>query len=159
MTAKVGYLGLLDGVKKETPPIKRTRTKSFALTYDLEKPMLYSHAEVTICGKTIATNRAIWDTGATISALSKRMEEKVGALPDEEGIMHGATGNSDSNIYCATVELPGGIVFRDVDMWGIGLPGLDVDVVIGMDIISRGKLVVETVGGVPMFSFSVEQED
>jgi hypothetical protein len=51
--------------------------------------------------------------------------------------------------------LPGGITFHNVEVWDVDLSDHGTDVIIGMDIISRGKLVVETVDGIPMFSFSV----
>lgn len=54
-------------------------------------------------------------------------------------------------------RLPGGIIFHDVEVWDVDLAFHGADVVIGMDIISQGRLVVETVHGIPMFSFEIEQ--
>ena len=156
---KIGYTGLLNGIKKDSDQqkVERNRIKSFSLSYDLEKPLLYSYAKITIDGRSIATDRAIWDTGATITAISRKISEQFDSDPNESGTSISATDHSDSDIYLATVELPGGIIFRDVDVWDIGLPDYAADVIIGMDIISQGKLIVETVNGVPTFSFSIEQ--
>lgn len=156
---KIGYMGILDGTKKNiSDSVKMERTcKSFTLLYDPKKPILYSYAKITIGDQTIATDKAMWDTGATITVISHAIAEKIEVEPDETGTSISATDRSDSDIYLATVELPGGIIFRDVEMWDVDLSDHGAEVVIGMDIISRGRLVVETVNGIPMFSFSIEQ--
>lgn len=94
--------------------------------------------------------------GATITAISSAVSRQFGVLPIEEGTAISATDCSESNIYLATIELPGGIVLHDVEVWDVSLDSYAAEVVIGMDIISRGRLVVENVRGVPTFSFSIE---
>lgn len=156
---RIGYTGILNGIKKDSDQQKTasSRLKSFSLSYDLDKPLLYSYAKITIGDRTITTDRAIWDTGATITAISHKVSKQFDSVPSESGTSISATDCSDSDIYLATVELPGGIVFYNVDVWDIGLPDYAADVIIGMDIISQGTLIIETVNGVPMFSFSIEQ--
>lgn len=63
----------------------------------------------------------MWDTGATITAISHSMAEKADAVPADSGTSFSATDRKDSDIYLATVELPGGIVFHDVEVWDIDL--------------------------------------
>lgn len=149
---KTGHIGILDGVKKHHP-----EKKSFTLLYDKEKPVLYSYAKIVIGDKIIATDKAMWDTGATITAISHSAAEKLDTAPSDTGTSISATDKNDSDIYLATLELPGGIVFHDVEVWDVDLSDHGAEVVIGMDIISKGRLVVETVNGIPMFSFSIEQ--
>lgn len=151
-TKKEGYIGILDGVKKFRP-----EKKSFTLLYDKEKPVLYSYAKVVIGDKVFATDKAMWDTGATITAISHSSAKKLDAIPSESGTTVSATDKNDSDIYLATLELPGGIVFHDIEVWDVDLSDHGAEIVIGMDIISQGRLVVETVNGIPMFSFMIEQ--
>ncbi len=153
MRKKVGYCSLLtkDSVTK---PKQR---KTFTLSYDLNKPLLYSMAKITVNGKTLSTDRAIWDTGATITAFSNKIAEFLGASASESGVSISASNKGESNIYHATIELPGGIVFKDVEIWGMSLSDYAADVIIGMDIISQGKLVVEIQNGIPTFSFTIVQ--
>lgn len=156
---KVGYTGLLNGIKRvsdHSPSEKDTR-KSFTLLYDPDKPILYSYAKITIGDRTIATDKAMWDTGATITVISHSTAKQFDAAPDDIGTSISATDRLDSDIYLATIELPGGIIFHDIEVWDVDLSDHGAEVIIGMDIISRGRLVVETVNGVPMFSFSIEQ--
>ena len=153
---RFGYVGIIDGMKSNIKTPEK-RQKSFILSYGTEKPLLYSNAKITIGNKTIETNKAIWDTGATITAISSAVSKQIGAEPVESGTTISATDRSDSNIYLATIELPGDIVLHNVEVWDISLDDYAAEVVIGMDIISKGRLVVETVNGIPMFSFSIEQ--
>ena len=155
---KIGYVGTLRGVKNgEIETGSSNRKKSFSLSYNPEKPILYSYARIIIGDKSIATDKAIWDTGATMTFVSHDMAERFDATPDDFGTSISATDRNDADIYLATVELPGGIVFSDVEVWDIDLSDHGAEVVIGMDIISRGRLVVDTVDGTPMFSFSVDE--
>lgn len=152
---RFGYVGIIDGMKSNIKTPEK-RQKSFILSYGTEKPLLYSNAKITIGNKTIETNKAIWDTGATITAISSAVSKRIGAMPVESGTTISATDRSDSNIYLATIELPGDIVLHNVEVWDISLDDYAAEVIIGMDIISRGRLIVETVNGVPTFSFSIE---
>lgn len=149
---KKGYIGVLNGIKK--PLLEK---KTFTLLYDKEKPILYSYAKITIGDTVIATDKAMWDTGATITVISHAMALKVDAAPNDSGTSISATDRNDADIYLATVELPGGIIFHDVEVWDVDLADHGAEVIIGMDIISQGRLVVETVNGIPMFSFEIEQ--
>lgn len=149
---KTGYIGILDGIKKQ-----RQEKKTFTLLYDKEKPVLYSYAKILIGDRVIATDKAMWDTGATITAISHSAAKNLDTTPSDTGTSISATDRSDSDIYLATLELPGGIVFHDVEVWDVDLSDHGAEVVIGMDIISRGRFIVETVNGIPMFSFSIEQ--
>lgn len=149
---RIGYVGMFGGIKRV--PKKK---KSFKLLYDKEKPVLYSYAKITIGDKVFATDKAMWDTGATITIATHRIAKEFDADPVDTGTSISATDRSDSDIYLATLELPGGIVFENVEVWDIDLEVHNADIVIGMDIISQGRLVVETVNGIPMFSFEIEQ--
>lgn len=155
---KIGYMGILDGIKKDSCNSEKKSTyKSFSLSYSVDKPILYSYAKITIGDHSIVTDKAMWDTGATITVISHAVAERFNTQPHETGTSISATDCSDSDIYLATVELPGGIVFHNVEVWDVDLSDHGAEVIIGMDIISRGKLVVETVDGVPMFTFGIEQ--
>ena len=66
---RFGYIGIMDGIKRNVKAAEKSQ-KTFILSYNAEKPLLYSNAKITIGNKTIETNKAIWDTGATITAIS-----------------------------------------------------------------------------------------
>jgi len=156
---KKGYLGYLSGTKDGRKAKEETlpTIKGFKLSYDKEHPCLYSAVKITVGDKVIVADKALWDTGATMTCIQHSMTKKLEGKPKESGSSISATDRRDSDIYLGTVELPGGIVFHDIGIWDIALEDLEAEVIIGMDIISRGRLVVETVDGMPMFSFTAEQ--
>lgn len=147
---KTGYLGTLEGIKNK-------KEKSFTLHYDRDDPKLYSRATITVGDKVISTDKALWDTGATMICIQHYRAKCLKDEPKETGTSVSATDRRDSDIYLGTVELPGGIIFYGVDIWDIDLANLEAEVIIGMDIISKGRLVVDTVDGIPAFSFTVMQ--
>lgn len=149
---KQGYIGIIDGNKKNSKGKKK-----FRLLYDKEKPILYSYAKITIGDKVFATDKAVWDTGATITIATHAIAKEFDTKPADTGTSISTTDRRNSDIYLATLELPGGITFENVEVWDIDLEVHNADIVIGMDIISQGRLVVEAVNGIPMFSFEIEQ--
>lgn len=156
---RFGYLGTLEGIKKmpQSTTAQNSKCKSFSLSYDNDDLKLYSHAKITIGSRTIFTDKAMWDTGATITAISHKTANRFDVLPDDSGTSISASGVSDADIYIATIELPGGIVFENIEVWDVDLSDHGAEIIIGMNIISQGRLVVENINGVPMFSFSIEK--
>lgn len=145
---KTGHLGIIDG--KRTAP----KTNTFSLAYDSEQLKLLSPAKIEVGNKTILTDKAVWDTGANITMVSEKVTGKLSGDPVEEADTHGIGGTDKTRIYMGNVEFPGGIIFDDVTIWIQDLRDLDFEVIIGMDVISRGRLVVEERKGIPTFSFS-----
>ena len=156
LSGKIGTIGLF---APDVPcrPVIQKRSKTFTLSYDTSKPLLYCSAKITIDGKTISTDRAIWDTGATVTAFSDRLRSQFGSSPAETGTAIGAISSDSSDIFLATLELPGDIIFHNVEVWCFSLSAFAADLIIGMDVISQGKLVVETRDNIPTFSFTVVQ--
>ena len=157
MSNKAGMLGILDGYK--THQYNQKIQKSFRLSYDQDELKLFSKAKITSSDKIYETDRAIWDTGASITAISHAGARKLAAAPSERGTTISATDLCTSDIYLATVELPGGIVFKDIELWDVDLSDAQYDVVIGMDIISRGDLHVISSTGSHAFYFETDQDD
>lgn len=85
--------------------------------------------------------RAIWDTGATHSLISKKIIDELGLKAIEIGNQHTAGGVSETSFHNIDIALPTGIVFPALE---VSLNGdiFDFDVIIGMDIISQGDFAV-----------------
>lgn len=85
---------------------------------------------------------AIWDTGATSTAITKKVAHECGLVPTGQCQL-GTAGNTieNANTYIVSVLLPN----------GFGIPSLtvievsdikDADILIGMDIITFGDFVI-----------------
>ncbi len=105
--------------------------------------------------------QCLWDTGATISVVTKRVATDLG-LATEALIPIQAAGGllDDVPQHYVDVQLPGGM--RIPGRAVAQLPLADHDVIIGMDIISQGDFAVSNFNGKTTFTFrmpSVEEFD
>lgn len=94
---------------------------------------------------------AIWDTGATHSVITQKVVETCGLSPIGMAKVHGYNSISDSEVFLVNIILPNKVGFHNirVTLGKLTLP----DVLIGMDILTRGDLALSNVGGNTVFSF------
>ncbi len=95
---------------------------------------------------------AIWDTGATGSVITKRVADECGLKPYSMIKCHTASGIMTTPVYYVDMILPNDIVAAFIPV-SEGLLSPDIDVLIGMDIISHGDFAVTNKDGETMFSF------
>ncbi|MFC1580010.1 retropepsin-like aspartic protease [Thermodesulfobacteriota bacterium] len=105
--------------------------------------------------------KAIWDTGATHSVISRKVIDECGLLPIGMARVHTASDTVDSEVFLVNIALPGNVM----------LPGIRVtegvifghcEVLIGMDIINQGDFAFTNKDGKSTFSFrlpSLEEID
>lgn len=103
---------------------------------------------------------AIWDTGAEMSSISQKVALDLGLAPVGRAKNYTAGGEIEVSIYVVNIILPMGInvVMVPVTCNDLG----DVDMLIGMDIISQGDFAVTNTDGKTTLSFripSVEKID
>lgn len=97
------------------------------------------------------TFTALWDTGATVSVISQQVVDACGLKPIAPVEVHGVHGPSMTSAYLVNLWLPSNVLF----------PGLlvtlgvlkDADVLIGMDIITKGDFAVTNFEGRTTFTF------
>jgi hypothetical protein len=94
---------------------------------------------------------AVWDTGSTKSMISYRLAERLGLIPVETTIGSTIAGNCPAFVYRVNIIVPGCAEFPDFRVMGGVLP--EMDVLIGMDVITMGDFSISTVGGITKFSF------
>lgn len=97
---------------------------------------------------------AIWDTGASASAISQKVVDACGLAPTGMTMVQTAAGLEPAETYLINVALPNGVGFAILQVTKAKL-GDDNDVLIGMDIISQGDFTVTNKGGNTIFSFRV----
>ena len=100
---------------------------------------------------------AVWDTGATRSVITQTVVKTCGLVPiGTTTISHAQGTTEDVEVFLVNIALPN----------RVGIPGLRVsrgvlsvaDVLIGMDIISRGDFAVTNRGGKTKFSFRIPSQ-
>jgi len=96
---------------------------------------------------------ALWDTGATGSVISKNVVQKLGLKATGKAIVYHANGKSSVDVYSVNVLLPNNVGFYALKVTEGVLN--DIDVLIGMDIISMGDFAITSAHGRTKFSFQI----
>jgi len=95
---------------------------------------------------------SVWDTGATNSAISSNVVRELGLTPYGYEIVYHAGGMSIVDTYLINVIIPNNIIFISLLVTEMLI---DVDVLIGMDIISTGDFTITVPQGKTKFSFQI----
>lgn len=99
---------------------------------------------------------ALWDTGATGTVISKRVAQELGIQPiGVRKVFTASSGNTGihTNEYMINVYLPNNVGIAFVHATEGALNGFDV--LVGMDIISKGDLAITHKNGKTTFSFQM----
>lgn len=96
--------------------------------------------------------KAIWDTGASGTVITLKAVTSTGLKPIGMTMTRGVHGEKMANVYLASLRLPNNVVFHSLRVTEGDL-GPDVDVLIGMDVISMGDFAVTNHEGKTTFSF------
>lgn len=100
---------------------------------------------------TACSGAAIWDTGATGSVITQHIVDSCGLKPVGMTMVSGVHSAERSPVYLVNIELPN-VGFADISVTLGKLPK-GTDVLIGMDIITRGDMAITNHGGHTYFTF------
>ena len=99
--------------------------------------------------------QALWDTGATQSAITRNVVGPCDLMHTTFRDVHHAGGLARNvPVYLVNIGLPNRVQFAGVEVTEMSLPE-GIDVVIGMDIITRGDFAVTNLDGKTTFSFRI----
>lgn len=97
--------------------------------------------------------KALWDTGATKSVITKGTADALGLTPVGTGMVNHAGGSAQCNQYIVNIILPNRVGFPGVMVSECVNTVGDFGVIIGMDIITKGDLAITNVGKQTIVSF------
>ena len=129
------------------------------MTADGTPNVLLSDCTVGPAGSDEATHRsfrAIWDTGATRSAITQEVVEQCGLKPSgKRRVEHaGVAEEADvADVYAVDVGLPNRVLVKSIEASRLSFVGGDV--LIGMDIINTGDFAITHPGGRCKFTFQI----
>ncbi len=102
----------------------------------------------------IVAFHAIWDTGASNTAIASSVTEKLNISPVSYTRVSTGGGEVHAPVYLLNIVLPNNVIIPNVKV--TALKGIsNCDVLIGMDIISLGDFALTHVGGKACFSFRI----
>lgn len=101
--------------------------------------------------------KAIWDTGSFNCVINESVAEKLGIKPLRLDHGYTMTSKTKCNVYVLNLHLPNGVIIP-IEVDGVTPdPGsksfLNYDLVIGLVIMTKGIVKVETINGKTTFHF------
>lgn len=98
--------------------------------------------------------RGIWDTGASTTVITKKVVDGCNLKPIGMTKVKTARGEFTTYVYLVNLVLPSKVGFPNITV-AEGELGNDIDVLIGMDIISKGDFAVTNKDNKTVVSFRV----
>jgi uncharacterized protein YchJ len=96
--------------------------------------------------------KAIWDTGATGSVITEKIVKELDLMPTGMTKVSTASGERDVNTYIVSIWLPNNVVVCNVKVTE-GIIHGEYEVLIGMDIITKGDFAITNYDGKTVFTF------
>jgi len=96
--------------------------------------------------------KALWDTGAMLSAISEEIKEKLGLKHHDRKIINSVNEVKEVDVVKVSIRIPDLKEVNDFPMLVLKLIK-DADILIGMDIIQRGDFSISNGGGKTLFTF------
>ena len=115
---------------------------------------LESYVAVGGEGSMMAVN-ALWDTGSTESLISENIVKMIDPILKSKAKYVTKDTVIESETYAVSLSLSEEITFRDVLVKKADLSEKNVDIIIGMDIISRGDLEIRNYNNLIEFAFRI----
>ena len=99
--------------------------------------------------------KALWDTGAVYSVISRQFAKKLGLTSFDSGRAYTAQGSYDTSVYLLDILLPNKMIVQDLRVSDGEFQ--DFDFLLGMDVISLGDFTV-TNKDATRFAFRIPSE-
>jgi len=96
---------------------------------------------------------ALWDTGASMSAITPEIRDKLKASPVDRKEIAGVHSTEFVDIVFITVALPNNVIKKNIRAAVCSIPS-DIGMILGMDIISLGDFALSNSNNETLFSFS-----
>lgn len=127
----------------------------------------YNKVEDRLLNKIVLSSNSIldqalaqWDTGATNTCISEETALKYKLKPISIAQSRTPSGMLTAPVYLIDIILNNELRFKDWKVIGSKIGSQGIDVLIGMDIISKGDFAVSNYNGKTQFSFRIpSQED
>ncbi len=130
-------------------------TLDFTVIYDDFQGRIITDEKIIVGGKEIPV-RAGWDTGSTYSCISKEFIEKYGLIPIGNDQLHSAYGTNNSGVYDIDILIHNTKIFNSTASMQPYIHADNVDLLIGMDVITEGDFRIYNSNGKICFSFKTE---
>lgn len=116
--------------------------------------------KVVLCANGIVDQAlAQWDTGATNTCISEEIAKKYNLKPVSYAQSKTPSGKLTSPIYFIDIVLNNEVVFTNWTVMGSKIGEQGIDILIGMDVISKGDFAISNYNGTTQFSFRIPSQE
>ena len=99
------------------------------------------------------TKQAVWDTGAEITMISRRVADSLHLIPITKTTIMGVGGDEEVEVFRIHIGLPNDFLYEDLIVYCGDIDNYDV--LIGMDLISQSDFFITNIAGNTMFCFQM----
>ncbi len=114
--------------------------RAFTRKYNTIKKVLTDTVEVSFCGQVLKLYNAIWDTGASASSINIKHSEKLGLMPVSYANINTANGSCIVPVFYINIKFNENFIMNGLAVTGCDLG--EVDMLLGMDIISKWQFTI-----------------
>jgi predicted aspartyl protease len=140
-------------------PLVPLKVNSFTTAFNGIANVIFSEIQIAPAFDPLKTTefpqhkpyKAIWDTGATNTVITPKVVQECGLQPISRIKVHSASGEYEASVYLINVVLRNNVGFAKLRVTEGNFIGADV--LIGMDLISKGDLALTNYNGKTTFSF------
>lgn len=112
--------------------------------------------KVVLCSNNIIDQAlAQWDTGATNTCISEEIVKKYNLVPLSMTKSRTPYGVLETFIYSIDIVINNEVMFQNWNVMGSKIGAQGIDILIGMDIISKGDFAISNFNGKTQFSFRI----
>ena len=141
-------------------PLSPLSPQSFTVAYNSKVNVLVTFIDIFPAFNPSTTNihpqpmryNCIWDTGATNTVITKKVADELNLKPIGMTVVKHAGGEDNSEVFLVNIGLPNKVGFMNIKVTEGTLSG-DVEVLVGMDIISQGDFAITHKDNKTTFSF------
>ena len=113
---------------------------AFTRKYNMTMNVLFDVVEVSFLSKNKILEKAIWDTGASTSSINVKYAEEMGLIPVSYANISTANGPCVVPVYYINIKFNDNFSINGIAVTGTDL--VDIDMLLGMDIINRGQFTI-----------------
>jgi hypothetical protein len=96
---------------------------------------------------------ALWDTGASMSAITPEIQNKLKVKPVDIKTITGIHSTQEVNVVFITLELPNSVIKKNIKVAVCNITS-NVGMILGMDIISLGDFALSNGNNQTLISFA-----
>nr|DAU18226.1 MAG TPA: retropepsin-like protein [Bacteriophage sp.] len=114
---------------------------------------------VVLCSNGIIDQAlAQWDTGATNTCISEEIVDKYNLVPLAMTKSRTPSGILETSIYNIDIVINNEVMFQNWNVIGSKIGAQGIDILIGMDVITKGDFAISNYNGKTQFSFRLPSQ-